>query len=598
MRYAVRPQYGPEFLPERGAFRMGRMVARGWIDKIEVADQLSEAAIKSGLDVDEVQKTLASGLTAGMQTPAEDLLDRPHGRSNGHARDFSSDASQEGDAKVKAWPDPVPLPHSLHPVSPFVYDMLPDKMRPWVRDVCDRMQCPPDYVAIGVMAALGSIIGRKVSVRPQREDNWSVVPNQWALGIGRPGVMKSPAMEEALRPLKMLAAAARERFNLEKDQYDVKLAAAKVRSKDAVKKAAKAVEKDKNAVIDDLLKPQVVEDEPTLKRYIATNASVEALGDLLRQNPNGLLVHRDEMLSLLDRLDEEGHADERGFYLSGWSGNSAYTFDRIGRGLDLHVDATCLSMLGGTQPGRISQFLVHVRRGGRGDDGLIQRFGLMVWPDVAEIWTNIDRKPDREARDAAFYAFKVLDELDWRAIRGKRDLGPTGDAEGVPYLRLSEDANTLFVDWRTELERRLRQDRLHPALESHLAKYRKLVPGLALIIHLTDGGVGEVSRDAVEKALSWAAYLETHAVRTYGSTTLASADAARAIVAKIKSGHLKEKFGSRDVWRPQWSLLTDRDTVHAALELLVDYDWLSVANVKIPGRTATVYTVNPKVLAS
>jgi putative DNA primase/helicase len=38
-----------------------------------------------------------------------------------------------------------------------------------------------------------------------------------------------------------------------------------------------------------------------------------------------------------------------------------------------------------------------------------------------------------------------------------------------------------------DLEKRLRGD-LHPALESHLAKYRKLVPALALICHLVDGG--------------------------------------------------------------------------------------------------------------
>ena len=142
---------------------MGRMVARGWIDMTEVVDQLSEAAIQSGLDVDEVQKTLASGLTAGTQTPAEDLPDRPHDHRNGHAQDFSSNAPHDGDAKAKAkaWPDPVPLPHSLRPVSPFDYDMLPKRMGPWVSDVCGRMQCPPDYVAFGVMAALGSIIGRK-----------------------------------------------------------------------------------------------------------------------------------------------------------------------------------------------------------------------------------------------------------------------------------------------------------------------------------------------------------------------------------------------------------------------------------------------------
>ncbi len=135
---------------------------------------------------------------------------------------------------------------------------------------------------------------------------------------------------------------------------------------------------------------------------------------------------------------------------------------------------------------------------------------------------------------------------------------------------------------------------MHPALESHLAKYRKLVPGLALILHLADGQIGEVSEAAIDRALKWATYLETHARRAYGSTSIATADAARAIIAKIKSGHLKASFGSREVWRPQWSLLTDRETVQAALALLVDYDWLGVETRPTAGRTATIYHVNPR----
>ena len=436
-----------------------------------------------------------------------------------------------------------------------------------------------------------------MAVRPQRNDNWTVVANQWALCIGRPGVMKTLAMDDALGPLKMLAANAREQFKLAKSQYELKSAATRVRTKVAEKKAAQEFAKNKNAVIENLLTIKTIGEEPTLKRYIATNASVEALGKLFQQNPSGLLVHRDEMISLLDRLDEEGHADERGFYLSGWNGSSHYTFDRIGRGLDLHVDAVCLSMLGGTQPGRISQYLVHARRGGRGDDGLIQRFGLLIWPDVPSSWSNVDRKPDREARDTSFRVFEALDGLNWHLIGAKRDIGPTGDEVGDPHLRFSPEAYQRFVPWRTELERRLRHDGLDPALESHLAKYRKLVPGLALIGHLADGGTGEVSENAVEKALRWAAYLETHATRAYASTTIASADAAHAVVAKIKTGHLKQQFGSRDVWRPQWSRLTDRETVQGALQLLQDYDWLSVTTVMTSGRTATVYTANPKALA-
>ena len=116
--------------------------------------------------------------------------------------------------------------------------------------------------------------------------------------------------------------------------------------------------------------------EPTLRRYIANDTNVASLGVLLQQNTNGLLVFRDELVSLLAHLDQEKNASERGFYLTAWSGKSSYTFDRIGRGLHLHIDAPGLSMLGSTQPGIISQYLSRAVRGGRGDDGLIQRFGL------------------------------------------------------------------------------------------------------------------------------------------------------------------------------------------------------------------------------
>jgi putative DNA primase/helicase len=52
-------------------------------------------------------------------------------------------------------------------------------------------------------------------------------------------------------------------------------------------------------------------EEPVLKRYIANDTSAESLGELLRQNPNGLLVFRDELVSLLRGLDREDNASAR-----------------------------------------------------------------------------------------------------------------------------------------------------------------------------------------------------------------------------------------------------------------------------------------------
>jgi hypothetical protein len=78
--------------------------------------------------------------------------------------------------------------------------------------------------------------------------------------------------------------------------------------------------------------------------------------------------------------------------------------------------------------------------------------------------------------------------------------------------------------------------------------------------------------------------LETHARRAYGSATATTATTAKAILARIKTGSLKGEFSSREVWRPQWTHLTDRDAVVAGLKMLVDYDWLNLTKKQSGGR--------------
>ena len=95
----------------------------------------------------------------------------------------------------------------------------------------------------------------------------------------------------------------------------------------------------------------------------------------------------------------------------------------------------------------------------------------------------------------------------------------------------------------------------------------------------------------MKQAIAWATYLETHARRAYGSVVAAEADTARAILARIQSGHLQGEFTARDVWRPGWSRLTDRGAVQAGLEMLVDYDWLMARRVETGGRPTILYSV-------
>ena len=57
----------------------------------------------------------------------------------------------------------------------------------------------------------------------------------------------------------------------------------------------------------------------------------------------------------------------------------------------------CLSVLGGLQAGRLQQYVTDAVRGGAGDDGLMQRFQVLVWPDVEGAWEGMDRVADTRA---------------------------------------------------------------------------------------------------------------------------------------------------------------------------------------------------------
>ena len=501
----------------------------------------------------------------------------------------------EGTAAKLTRSEPRPVPDGLPSVPPFEPKLLPEALRPWVMDIAERVSCPADFVAVPAMLALATALGRKVGVRPQLHTDWLVVPTLWGLIVGRPGAMKSPAMTQALAPLKRLAARAQESYRVARAQWESDARAEKLRGENAEKQARKALQNNAGADIARLLATAHPDEEPILKRYSTSNATPEALGELLRQNPQGLMLERDEIMGLLRTLDRDENADHRAFLLEAWSGDGSFTFDRIGRGFNLHIPAMALSISGTTQPGRLQAFLSASLHGGGGDDGLVQRFSLLVWPDASGEWRNVDRWPDGDAKREAFAAFDRLDSLDWRAIGAKQDTGLNGDPEGLPYLRLDEAAHELFLTWRTELEARLRSGDLLPAFESHLAKYRKLVPALALIIHLADGGSGPIGASAMLKALAWAQYLEAHAHRAYGSAQAPEVATARAILSRIKRGDLpRTGFGSRDVWRPGWTGLRDREEVGRGLAYLVDMGWLIESRRETEGRTATGYTLHPE----
>ncbi len=217
--------------------------------------------------------------------------------------------------------------------------------------------------------AAASLAARKAALRLKRHDDWTEPGNLWALIVGRPGVMKTPAMSAALAPLERLEAAAADAFNDAAALHKAAALAAKIKADVAAQKAKDLLKKDHGADVSGLLLAGEEPAAPVRSRYIVNGPTWEKLHALLAENGDGLLMVRDEMRGWFLDMGREEKAEARAFFVASWSGGR-FTVDRIERGTITAEDMR-LSIIGAIQPGPLS----HILRGSRGqasDDGLDQ----------------------------------------------------------------------------------------------------------------------------------------------------------------------------------------------------------------------------------
>jgi Protein of unknown function (DUF3987) len=82
------------------------------------------------------------------------------------------------------------------------------------------MQIPPDFSAAALFVILGSLMGRKLGIYPKQKDNWIVVPNLWGAVIGRPSLLKSPAIAEVMKPLERLIVASMDEYQMQQSYFE------------------------------------------------------------------------------------------------------------------------------------------------------------------------------------------------------------------------------------------------------------------------------------------------------------------------------------------------------------------------------------------
>lgn len=479
------------------------------------------------------------------------------------------------------WMDPLPLAADLHKVPEFDLAMLPDAFKGFVKDNAERMGQPLDFFGVPLMIVAAAALGSGWAICPKAYDEgWKESAVLWGGIVAPPGSKKSACLNKALGPIHVIEEQLQAQHAQEMVQY--------AHDKAAFDAQQKLIKSGKGLASIASLIPEPL--KPHLARALVQDATYQKLAEVMSSSPNGVLAVGDELAGMISSWGAKGQEAARGFFLTAWNGDQPFTVDRVERGTQ-RISRAYLCLMGGFQPGVLASYVGQTMAGGRDDDGLVQRFQMIAYPDFPKSLVEVDRAADQAAADRMRDAILQLRNLTPAIVGAKVEQNG-----GRGYLHFADDAQRAYDIARQKIETAARSGRYSGPISSHLAKMPGTIAKLALIIHLADGGSGPVNVRATKRALRWFGYLQAHALSVYGMSGTAHVNAAKHLLEKIQEGKLSQQFTLREVKRKGWSGLATDDAVGNALDVLVQRNWLRVSAQDTGGRPAEVYTVHPQAL--
>jgi hypothetical protein len=356
-----------------------------------------------------------------------------------HERDEPDDGGAEASAGGKAGAtsassaEPVDLWGRFDPPR-LPRGLLPEIIEEFALDRAVTLGADESGLAVTALAVCAGAIPDAIQLQPKRHDReWVESARLWGLLIGDPSTMKTPIILAAAKPLKLID-------HLLANTYQAEMAKWQEQPKS----------KERGP-------------RPPKHRAVIYDPTIEAVQDILRDSPGGVLLVDDELggwfASMYKYSGARGAQKDRSFWLQAYNGGPK-TVDRVERGRGtVHIPNLSISIAGGSQPGPIRELA-----NAGDDDGLFQRFNpILLRPAVGG-------RDEPQGQACAEFG-RLIDALHGLTV--------------PPHVVLKFDDGALKI--REALERKhldlMQIDWLNRKLTSHFGKYNGMFARLCLIWH-------------------------------------------------------------------------------------------------------------------
>lgn len=310
----------------------------------------------------------------------------------------------------------------------FPYHVFPQTINDFIEFQGKHRPISKNYISGSILATTAAIIGNSYWIQVQ--PGYTIPCILWVGLVGRSGSAKSPAIKIASKPLEQIN-------NARYDEYRTNMAAYKTNKGDK-------------------------EPKPLFKQLILNDTTMEGMLDALNINPNGILMIKDELITLVTDGKRYNNSSNESYLLSLFD-SSSITVNRK-HADPFRVQDPNATILGGIQP----KILKDLFGESRASNGFIPRV-LLVYPESNISNRTIPSDDDSiivDYNDIMTRLFYALEEQ-----KTKRIIQLTDEALDY-YLDLEERYNIQFKKESSDL------------LGSYYKKLSGIVVRLALILEV------------------------------------------------------------------------------------------------------------------
>ncbi|MFA6045872.1 MAG: YfjI family protein, partial [Phycisphaerales bacterium] len=348
-----------------------------------------------------------------------------------------------------------------------------------------------------MLSVLAASIGTTRRIR--LKSRWCEPSVVWSVVVAPSGTQKSAGPEEASGPLRQRQREAFKSHEAEMQEHAVALAKYETARQQWMSRGMS-----KNET------PPPRPAEPQPERHIVQDVTVEALAPILKANPRGLLVLRDELAGWLKSFDayKSGKGGDAAHWLE-MHGARELTVDRKGGDpKTIFVPRAAVSVTGTIQPRVLQESLGREQF----ESGLAARLLLAMPPRRPKKWTDAEVSPS---------ALEGYTRVVHGLLSLRHSIGPDGAPEPID-LTLTFAGRQAFIDFYTEHAGR-QADTGDEDLSAAFSKLEGYAARFALIVHCVRGVIGDptladagmIDEDSIGRGVGIARWFASETERIY-----------------------------------------------------------------------------------